>query len=130
EWSTGTAELAPWIFAYVQATGATCIANAGVITSRRSTTVVDALFTPSMTRALLAEVRRLTSLPIGRLLNTHHHVDHTLGNALFPAETEVIAHEAARQEMERAGLGVIDLIRGHWPHFRAELTDPTLRLPD
>jgi cyclase len=131
EWRTGTTELAPNAFAYVQATGATCIANAGIITGRRSTTVIDALFTPSMTRSLLDEVRRLTPMPITRLLNTHHHVDHTLGNALFPPETEIIAHVNARAAMENDGLApVLDLLRSMFPHFTPEITDVSVRLPD
>ena len=34
EWTTGTTELAPGVFAYVQATGGFCIANAGLVDGR------------------------------------------------------------------------------------------------
>jgi cyclase len=130
QWPTATTELAPGVFAYVQATGALCIANAGLIAGRDATTAIDALFTPSMTRVLLDENRRLTGRPIARLLNTHHHVDHTLGNALFPAQTEIIAHAKAKAEMERAGLGVLGIIKRMAPHFAPELDNITERLPD
>ena len=51
EWPTATTELAPGVFSYVQATGGFCIANAGVIDAPAGATVIDALFTPAMTRA-------------------------------------------------------------------------------
>jgi len=128
-WETGASELAPGVFAYVQATGGLCIANAGLIAGRESATAVDALFTPSMTRAFLDEAARLTPLPVRQLLNTHHHLDHTLGNALFPAGAQIVAHAKAKAEMERVGLP-LDLLRRFVPHFAPELDGVSLRLPD
>jgi cyclase len=131
QWQTGTTEVAPGVFAYVQAEGGLCVANAGVITAPGGPTVIDALFTPSMTSALLGEVRRLSGAAPKRLLNTHHHVDHTLGNAGFPAETQVLAHAKAKAEMERTGLGVLEIIRRMAPHFGPELDrGVSVRLPD
>ncbi len=129
DWPTATAEVAPGVFAYVQATGGLCIANAGLIAAHDETLAVDALFTPSMTRAFLEEAAHLTRAPVRRLIDTHHHVDHTLGNAAFPRETEIIAHAKAKAEMERVGLP-LDLLRRVVPHFAVELNDARLRLPD
>jgi glyoxylase-like metal-dependent hydrolase (beta-lactamase superfamily II) len=128
--------VADGVFAYVQATGGFCIANAGVLTrngsaSRGATTVIDTLFSQAMTRALLDETRRLSGArEIARLLNTHHHVDHTLGNALFPVETEIVAHARAKAEMERVGLGVLGIIQRIAPHFEGQLDGVQERLPD
>jgi glyoxylase-like metal-dependent hydrolase (beta-lactamase superfamily II) len=130
-WTTGTQEAAPGVFAYVQATGGFCIANAGIIAGGDSTTVIDALFAPSMTRALLDETRRVSGAPIARLINTHHHVDHTLGNALFPESAEVLTHERAKAEMQRVGMGVLPLIARMAPQFAGELQEVSgERLPD
>jgi glyoxylase-like metal-dependent hydrolase (beta-lactamase superfamily II) len=129
-WATGTTELAPGVFAYVQATGALCIANAGVIAGRGGTTVIDALFSPPMTRALLDETKRLSGAPIERLINTHHHVDHTLGNALFPASTRILSHVRAKAEMQRSGLSALPIIARIAPHFAAEIEGVSERLPD
>ena len=129
-WDTGTTELAPGVFAYVQATGGLCIANAGIIAGRDATTVIDALFTPAMTQALLGETRRLAPRPIQRLINTHHHVDHTLGNALFPPETRIVSHARAKEEMQRAGLDALPWIARIAPHFAKQIADATERLPD
>jgi len=130
-WDTQTTELSPGIFAYVQATGGFCIANAGIIAGGRAgTTVVDALFTPGMTRTLIDEVKRVSMQPIARLVTTHHHVDHTLGNALFPRDTEILAHARAKAEMERVGLGVLRIIERMAPHFQGQLEGIEERLPD
>jgi glyoxylase-like metal-dependent hydrolase (beta-lactamase superfamily II) len=132
EWSTGTVELASGVFARIQSGGGLCIANAGIITgSATGATVIDAMFTPSMTRALLDETRRVAGTSrIERLVNTHHHVDHTLGNALFPSETEILAHTRTKSEMERTGLGPLDIIARIAPHFGDELQSAQQRLPD
>lgn len=131
EWTTGTAELGPGVYAYVQATGGFCVANAGIIsTSGAPATVVDALFTPAMTASLLGETRRLAHGPIARLINTHHHVDHTLGNAMFPPETEILSHSRAKREMERVGLGVLPIIERMAPWFTGHLDGVAERLPD
>ena len=131
EWSTGTTELAPGVFAYVQATGGFCIANAGILSRPgAATTVIDALFTPDMTAALLGETRRLAQAPIARLINTHHHVDHTLGNGMFPADTEILSHSRAKAEMERVGLAVLVIIERMAPRFEGKLAGVTERLPD
>jgi glyoxylase-like metal-dependent hydrolase (beta-lactamase superfamily II) len=119
------------VFAYVQAEGGFCVANAGIVGRPGApATVIDALFLPEMTRALLAEVERVSATPIGRLINTHHHVDHTLGNGLFPREAEVLAHSRAKSEMQRVGLGVLPLIERMAPQFAGKLDGIEERLPD
>ena len=130
QWPTETQELAHGVFAYVQAGGGMCIANAGLIAAPDGVTAIDALFTPAMTHALLDEAQRVAAKPVTRLLNTHHHIDHTLGNALFPAATTILAHARAKAEMERVGLGMLGHIAEVAPHFRAEVEGATARLPD
>jgi hypothetical protein len=48
-WPTETIELAPGVFAYIQATGGLCVANAGLIDAPGGAT--DVPFSPPMTRA-------------------------------------------------------------------------------
>lgn len=83
-----------------------------------------------MTRALLAEVGRIGARSVSRLINTHHHVDHTLGNALFPSETSILSHSRAKAEMERGGLSSLGIIARIAPHFAPELEAVAERLPD
>ena len=48
---------------------------------------------------IVDKVKSVTGQPIRYVLNTHHHGDHTGGNAKFPATTEIIAHVNARKNM-------------------------------
>src|SRR5438105_11270915 len=97
-WKTGMREVAPKVFAYVQATGQTGISNAGLIVGAEGAVAVDALMVPSMTRRLVAAIEKTTRKRIGALVNTHHHLDHTGGNAFFRAAT-IIASTQCRAEM-------------------------------
>jgi cyclase len=122
--------VAPGVFSYVQANGGLCISNAGLIAGRGGVTAIDALFAPAMTRALLDEASRVGHGSVERLINTHHHVDHTLGNAMFPRETEIVAHARAKAEMERSGLAALPIIERLAPHFAGQLDGVEERLPD
>src|SRR6266566_420677 len=49
---------------------------------------------------LVAEVKKLTPLPIKYVINTHHHGDHSGSNAKMQAmNVQVIASEQARENM-------------------------------
>jgi glyoxylase-like metal-dependent hydrolase (beta-lactamase superfamily II) len=63
--------------------------------------VVDTRSTYAQARELQDELRTLTALP-WTVLNTHHHFDHTFGNALFlPAD--LWGHERCAQVMREDG---------------------------
>ena len=128
QWSTEMREVADGVFAYVQATGGFCIANAGLIVGPEGAIAVDALFIPPMTRAFQAEIRRRTAKPIRQLINTHHHVDHTLGNEHF-ADVDIIAHVRCRQEIERVGVPR-ERLTAVAPHFAADLEGAQVRPPN
>ncbi|MEX0751098.1 MAG: MBL fold metallo-hydrolase, partial [Dehalococcoidia bacterium] len=73
---------------------------------------------------------RVSGKHIDRLINTHHHVDHTLGNAMFPRDTRIVAHAKAKAEMQRVGLGALPIIERLAPHFAGRLDGIEARLPD
>jgi len=84
--------LAPGVYAAIDQ-GGRAGANAGVIIGSEAIAIVDSFYRPEATRALLAEVRKLSPLPLRYLINTHHHIDHVAGNAqLVAAGALVIAH--------------------------------------
>ena len=123
-WETELVELAPGVYAYVQAGGGLMISNAGLIAGGDASVAVDALFAPRMTRAFLDEVARVAAAPIETLINTHHHIDHTLGNHAFAGWT-IIAHALTRNEMRRTG-SAADLrtrVSALAPHFAADMQE-------
>lgn len=71
--------------------------NAGFVIGDDGVAVIDSFFNPDAARALLAEIRRLTPLPVKYVINTHYHVDHTGGDAVFrEAGAAIIAHRNVR----------------------------------
>jgi cyclase len=92
-----TVEVADGVYAYVQPDGTWWINNTGFVVGPQGVFSIDACSTERRTRAYLAAIGAVTSAPVRTLVNTHHHGDHTFGNALFPTAT-IVAHERARAE--------------------------------
>jgi glyoxylase-like metal-dependent hydrolase (beta-lactamase superfamily II) len=57
--------------------------NAGFVIGDDGVLVIDTFASADAARRLLAEIRRLTKLPIRFVINTHHHLDHVAGNGVF-----------------------------------------------
>src|SRR5215467_4379440 len=64
--------------------------NAGFIVGSDGVAVVDTFVGEEPAKELLAEIRNVTSLPIRYVINTHYHLDHTGGNAVFKQEGSTI----------------------------------------
>jgi cyclase len=127
-WPTGLIEVAPNVFGYVQGGGVTGVSNGGLILGDDAAIAIDALFVPSMTKRYLRAIRKATKKPVSHLINTHHHIDHTGGNQLFP-RSEIVAHVNAREEMIRFGMPV-DRLQAFIPEFAEEYPELRLVLPD
>jgi cyclase len=65
-------------------------ANTGFVIGDDSVLVVDTFENPEAAQLLLAEIRKLTQLSVKFAVNTHYHVDHVAGNAVFAKEGAVI----------------------------------------
>jgi cyclase len=126
-WKTGMIEVGPKIFAYVQATGETGISNSGLIVGHAAAVAVDALMVPSMTRALVAAIKKTTRKPVTQLINTHHHLDHTGGNRSFRGAT-IIATEKCRDAL-LPGFPPVPLLRRFMPRFAREFPRLRVALP-
>jgi glyoxylase-like metal-dependent hydrolase (beta-lactamase superfamily II) len=72
--------------------------NIGVVAGEEAVLVVDSRASHRQADVLREELRTLTNLPVGWLVNTHFHWDHTWGNARFP-EAALWGHERCRSEM-------------------------------
>ncbi|HYL64984.1 MAG TPA: MBL fold metallo-hydrolase [Candidatus Methylomirabilis sp.] len=72
-------------------------ANAGFIIGDDGVAVVDSFVTAGAAKQLLAEIQKLTKLPIKYVINTHYHLDHTAGNGVFAeAGASVVGHKNIR----------------------------------
>ena len=59
--------------------------NQVLIVGEDAALVVDSGHFPSMTRRIIADIRKLTTKPVKYLVNTHWHADHVSGNGEYKA---------------------------------------------
>src|SRR5437870_825684 len=98
-------EVSEGVFAYVQLDGSWGLNNAGFIVGRDAVAAIDTCFTERRSRAFREAIRSSAGdLPVGTLVNTHHHGDHTHGNYVFMPGTTIIGHQKCREEVIAAGL--------------------------
>jgi len=120
-------EVGPKVWAYVQATGETGISNSGLIVGHEAAVVVDALMVPSMTRPFVAAIRKTTHKPVGQLINTHHHLDHTGGNRFFKG-AGIVATEKCREALA-PGFPPVPVLQRFMPRFAREFPQLKVALP-
>jgi cyclase len=71
--------------------------NASFVIGDDGVAVIDTFEYPEAASALLAEIRKKTSLPVKFVINTHYHIDHVDGNRVFAeAGAIVMAHRNVR----------------------------------
>ncbi|HEY5652691.1 MAG TPA: MBL fold metallo-hydrolase [Acidimicrobiia bacterium] len=105
--------------------------NAGLILGETSALVIDSRATHGQADELIADIRALTSLPVTHLVNTHHHWDHTFGNARF-LPSEIVGHVRCASALADRGEDMRRmLLDAEWvpqeakPHFEeVEITPP------
>lgn len=76
--------------------------NIGVVVGAESVLLIDSRASHRQADELRAELKTLTHLPVGWVINTHFHWDHTWGNARFP-EAALWGHDLCRSEMIEHG---------------------------
>jgi cyclase len=65
-------------------------ANAGFVVGDDGVAVIDTFENEPAAQALLGEIRMISKLPIKFVINSHYHLDHVAGNAVFAKEGAVI----------------------------------------
>jgi cyclase len=115
-WEPGVKQLAPNIYAYIQAKATWYWSNAGFIVGNDYVVVVDSLSTVGLTQRFKDEIRKVTDKPIRYLINTHHHGDHIWGNHVFVGAT-IISHDYCRREAMEARVMDPALLNTVFPEF-------------
>lgn len=73
----------------------------GFLLSNDGIVVVDAQF-PSQSKNLIGELKKRSEKPFRKLINTHHHGDHSAGNIAFKGLVDhVLAHANSKTNQER-----------------------------
>ena len=88
------------------------ISNAGFIVTPAGVVVIDALGSPVLAKKLVAQIRRITPLPITHVIVTHYHADHIYGLQVLEAAganvwaqvkgRDYVGSDAARARLESA----------------------------
>jgi cyclase len=85
------------VYAAISEDGGAAGSNAGFIIGSNGVVVVDTFTAIAPAKDLLAEIRKVTNLPIRYVVNTHYHLDHVGGNAVFAeAGAAIIAQRNVR----------------------------------
>jgi len=123
-WKTELKQLAPDVYAYVQSLDIVrpvLIANAGLIAGPDHLMAIDSMAWPLHTKAFIAAAKQATGKNFGRLLNTHHHGDHVLGNQYF-VPAEIVSHEYCREAVLKMAMG------SPWPKTEGQADGGEVRL--
>ena len=106
-WKTELRQLAPGVYAYTQASGPgvnnASLSNAGVIAGPEGLLAIDTLGPPIHAKAFRRAAMAATKKTFTRVVNTHHHRDHTNGNCFF-APAEIVAHAYCREATIQGGI--------------------------
>lgn len=111
-------EVAPGVYAFVfdNALGdaAAVDGTAVVIINQSDVVVVDAQWSPTTARRVIAEIRKLTPNPVRYVINTHWHGDHWLGNQAYREawpNVEFVAHPNTVIDLEAQELSGFEKFR-------------------
>ena len=84
-------KVADGVYAAVATPGGKAGSNSGFIVGGNGVVVVDTFLSPAPAAALLAEIHKLTQLPVRYVVNTHYHLDHTGGNSVYADRGAILA---------------------------------------
>jgi quinoprotein relay system zinc metallohydrolase 2 len=88
------------------------VANLGFVVGARCVAVIDTGGTFAVGRALRQAIRRVATVPVCYVINTHVHPDHVFGNAAFADDhPEFIGHARLADALRRRGPNFLNALR-------------------
>jgi quinoprotein relay system zinc metallohydrolase 2 len=88
------------------------VANLGFVVGARCVAVIDTGGTFALGRALRQAIRRIATVPVCYVINTHVHPDHVFGNAAFTDDhPEFIGHAHLADAMRRRAPSYLNALR-------------------
>jgi glyoxylase-like metal-dependent hydrolase (beta-lactamase superfamily II) len=103
--------------------------NVGVVLAGDGMVVIDTRASYRLADELREELRALSRLPVAAVINTHHHWDHTFGNARFlPAP--IWGHRRCAERVRDDGEAMRSRVASQAPELADELAEVVLTPPD
>ena len=85
---------------YATASGTMTVgSNSPIIVTDDEALVIDSEITPAAARALVTDLKAVTSKPVRYVVDSHYHYDHAHGNQVFMRDAQVIGHDNTRRRM-------------------------------
>jgi glyoxylase-like metal-dependent hydrolase (beta-lactamase superfamily II) len=83
-------------------------ANTGIVIGKDFLVAVDSLISAQEAKRFIKDIKKITKKPVKFLINTHYHLDHSLGNSEFAKRGAIIiSHENDKENMHKAGEGML-----------------------
>src|SRR6185312_4271624 len=111
--------LSEGVWAAIVERGTGAWGNAGIVALGDGTLVFDTFLTPAAARDLRAAAELLTGQPVTYVVNSHYHMDHIHGNAVFD-DAHIIATEKTRERIASRGAELLALAFG-LPEYLTDL---------
>jgi len=77
-------------------------ANCGVVIGEKEVMVIDAKMSEESAKQMLAEIAKISPVPVRVLAFTHSDGDHVNGITGFPVDIKILAHEETKHYMDEA----------------------------
>ena len=100
----------------------------GLIVGEHDSLVVDTRGSERQGRELMDEIRRITQTPL-RVVNTHHHFDHSFGNRVF-VPAEIWGHERCAARLREDGRTAQLALAAAMPKTASEYLETRITPPD
>ncbi|RIV81109.1 MBL fold metallo-hydrolase [Aurantiacibacter xanthus] len=117
EFRQGVHDIGNGLYGYVQPDGTWGWSNAGLVTSRGQTLLIDTLMSVPLTRAMLDDFARVEGgEKVDLLVNTHANPDHFFGNGVVEG-AEIIGTRAMRAEMAHFDPRALATLSATWQEW-------------
>lgn len=113
---SGLTKITDSVYSYTDVKGAAAQnsfgANAGIIIGKDYLVAVDSLMSAREARRFIKDIRKVSKKPVKFLINTHYHLDHSLGNSEFAKlGAIIISQENDKANMQKAGGGMLQFAK-------------------
>lgn len=108
---------------YATSTGSMATgSNNVVVVGDDSMMVIDTGTSPAAARAMLEDVKLISTKPVRYVVNTHFHYDHVNGNQVYAGRAEIIGHDYVKYAIEN-----LDVLHRE-PYVTSQLTNVPNRI--